>query len=72
LQEIDDMQLLDHAGLTAKGVVPTSREQRWRLVKAGRFPKPIKIGKRSVWVEAEIDKWIAERIAERDAAGKAA
>lgn len=33
---------------------------------AGTFPKPVKVGKRSLWVESEIDAWIAGRIAERD------
>jgi len=35
-------------------------------IAAGTFPKPVKVGKRSLWVETEIDAWIAERIAERD------
>lgn len=35
-------------------------------IAAGTFPKPVKVGKRSLWVESEIDTWIAERIAERD------
>jgi len=36
----------------------------WRLEKAGKFPKRIKIGPNSVaWVEAEVDDWIAARIA---------
>lgn len=38
------------------------------LMKAGRFPKPVKIGDRAVaWPQAEVDAWIAQRIAERDA-----
>lgn len=35
-------------------------------IAAGTFPKPVKVGKRSLWVETEIDQWIADRIAERD------
>lgn len=31
-------------------------------VKAGTFPQPIKIGRATMWVEAEIQGWIAERI----------
>jgi prophage regulatory protein len=31
-------------------------------VKAGAFPKPIKIGSASLWVHSEVDAWIAERI----------
>jgi prophage regulatory protein len=60
------MRLLDHDGLTAKGVKPESKTQRWRLIKVGAFPKPIKCGARNCWLESEIDSWIAERVAERD------
>jgi len=35
-------------------------------IAAGTFPAPVKIGKRSLWVESEIDQWIDDRIAERD------
>lgn len=61
------MQLLDHDGLRAKGI-KYSKPQLWRLVKAGTFPAPIKLGAgRNAWVEDEIDRWIADRIAARDA-----
>lgn len=32
----------------------------------GKFPKPVQLSPRRVaWLESEIDKWIAERIANR-------
>jgi prophage regulatory protein len=31
-------------------------------MRTGRFPKRIKIGRLSVWVESEIDGWIADQI----------
>jgi prophage regulatory protein len=38
-------------------------------VAAGKFPKPVRLGSKSVrWVEAEIMAWVAEQIAKRDAA----
>lgn len=41
----------------------------YRRIKAGTFPAPVKTGIRaSAWVGAEVDAWIAERIADRDAA----
>lgn len=44
-----------------------SRSEIYRLMAAGRFPKLLKIShKSSAWVSAEIDAWIADRIAERD------
>jgi hypothetical protein len=37
-----------------------------RLVHAGKFPKPVHLGARKpVWLESELDAWIAERTAER-------
>lgn len=37
----------------------------YRLIGDGRFPKPVKIGSRSIaFVESEIDEWIDQRIAE--------
>lgn len=33
---------------------------------AGRFPKPVKVGIASRWVEAEVDAWVEARIRERD------
>ena len=40
----------------------------WRLERDGRFPKRIQLGDNAVgWIEHEIDSWIAERMAEREA-----
>ncbi|WFQ80080.1 AlpA family transcriptional regulator [Xenorhabdus sp. SF857] len=37
----------------------------YKLISDGEFPKQVKIGPRSVaFIEAEIDNWIAQRIAE--------
>lgn len=34
-------------------------------VKAGKFPKPIRLGRRcSAWPSTEVDAWVAARIAE--------
>lgn len=42
----------------------------YKLIAQNRFPKPVKIGSRSIaFVESEIDAWIAARIAERDGVG---
>jgi len=46
-----------------------SRSTVYQYMAEGRFPRPIKISSRVVaWVESEISAWMAERIAERDAA----
>jgi prophage regulatory protein len=61
------MRLLDRDDLNAKGI-RFSRAQLHRLVTAGDFPRPVKIGKnRNAWVESEIDAFIEAKIAERDA-----
>lgn len=31
-------------------------------VKAGRFPRPIKVGAASMWLHSEVQSWIGERI----------
>ena len=36
----------------------------YAMVKAGKFPKPIKLGRRSLWIESEVQAWIAARIAD--------
>ena len=44
-----------------------SRSTLYNLMKAGFFPKPIKIGPRSVgWIESEINTTLTNRIQERD------
>lgn len=45
-----------------------SRSEIYRRIAADTFPAPVKIGERaSAWSSAEVERWIAERIAERDA-----
>jgi prophage regulatory protein len=37
------------------------------MIAEGTFPKPARIGARAVrWSENEVDKWIADRLAERE------
>ena len=61
-------KLLDYDGLEAKGI-KFSDTHIWRLIRADRFPKPIKIGNRNHWVEIEIDQYIADKLVQRDCAG---
>lgn len=45
-----------------------TRSRLYDEISAGRFPAPVKIGARAVaWPEADVDEWIAERIAAREA-----
>jgi prophage regulatory protein len=61
------MILLPYTELRAKGIT-LSKCQIWRLEKAGRFPMHVQSSPgRIAWVASEIDAYLAERIAERDA-----
>ena len=61
------MKLLDFDGLKAKGIAFSDTHLR-RLVRAGKFPKPMKVGCRDHWSEAEIDQFIADKLTRRDSA----
>jgi prophage regulatory protein len=44
-----------------------ARTQIYAGIAAGTFPKPVRLGTRTVaWLQAEINAWIADRIAVRD------
>jgi prophage regulatory protein len=47
----------------------TSKSRWWinRQIAAGEFPKPVRLGyRRTVFVEAEINAWLAALVAARD------
>jgi prophage regulatory protein len=59
-------RLLAFEDLRPKGV-PFSKPHLFRLMRKGKFPKPVKLGEiTNAWLEEEIDAWIAVRIAARD------
>ena len=65
-------RLIPYDALAAK-CIGYSKPHLWRLEKAGKFPKRVPIGPgRYGYVEAEIDQYLENKIAERDAAVKAA
>jgi prophage regulatory protein len=60
-------QLIPYSALVNKGI-PYSKPHVWRLEKAGRFPKRVPLGAgRYAYVEAEIDDYVEQKIAARDA-----
>lgn len=61
------MKLLDYEALAEKGI-KFSDTHIWRLIRAGDFPKPVKIGNRNHWVETEIDQYVTDKLAQRDGA----
>jgi prophage regulatory protein len=43
-----------------------SKSTIYALVQQDRFPRPLKLGERSSgWIEAEVDSWIAGKVAAR-------
>ena len=57
-------QVIERVGLRRTAI--------YDAVKLGTFPQPIKLGRRcTAWSSSEIDRWVAERIAQsRGAAGQ--
>ena len=50
-----DMAFITHlTGLTDKWF--------YKLIKDGEFPKPIKLGRSSRWLQSEVEAWLQERI----------
>src|SRR5688572_3851050 len=67
------MRLLSEKELKTEKGVSYSHAHLRRLVVAGKFPAPLKIGEnRNAWISEEVDRWIEERIAERDFATRRA
>ena len=61
-------RVLTFRQLRAEKGIPYSRVHVDRLEKAGNFPRRIKLGANSVaWFEDEVDAWLEERRAKRDA-----
>ncbi|HEE0082408.1 AlpA family transcriptional regulator [Citrobacter freundii] len=44
----------------------TGLTDKWfyKLIQLGEFPKPIKLGRSSRWLESEVEAWLQQRIAE--------
>jgi prophage regulatory protein len=59
--------LIDYADVVAFGIM-LSKSQLWRLERAGRFPRRVRVGggQRYAWVRQEVIGWIQEQIALRD------
>lgn len=43
----------------------TDMTDKWfyKLIKDGEFPKPIKLGRSSRWLQSEVESWMQQRIA---------
>jgi prophage regulatory protein len=68
MEESKALRLLRFNEVLAR--VPLSKAAIRRAIREGRFPSPCKPlgGRASAWDEAEINAWIASRLAERNRA----
>jgi predicted DNA-binding transcriptional regulator AlpA len=51
------VRLIDKRELLKK--VPVSYPHIWALMRDGKFPKSRIVGNRAVWLESDVDRWIA-------------
>jgi len=47
--------------------VQFGRSRIYQLIGAGKFPSPVKVGKSSRWVRAEVDQWLFSQVESRKA-----
>ncbi len=60
------MRMLDISDLREKGI-KFSRQHLHRLIRAGKFPRPAKLGANTnAWPEPEIDEYLKDCIQARD------
>ncbi|QIG67393.1 transcriptional regulator protein [Rhizobium phage RHph_TM3_3_9] len=61
------MKLLAIKELKSVKGIPYGKTSLYRLINAGEFPRPVRLGENRVaWLESEIDSWIANHVSARD------
>ena len=55
-------QLVTMAFIT--GLTGLTDKWFYKLIKDGEFPKPIKLGRSSRWLQSEVEVWLQQRIAQ--------
>lgn len=53
-------QLVDMAFIT--GFTQLTDKWFYKLIQLGEFPKPIKLGRSSRWLQSEVEAWVFARI----------
>lgn len=53
-------QLVDMAFIT--GFTQLTDKWFYKLIQLGEFPKPIKLGRSSRWLQSEVEAWVQQRI----------
>ncbi|EEW1631421.1 AlpA family transcriptional regulator [Escherichia coli] len=57
---LSEDQFVDMAFITR--LLGVSDKWIYRLIKDGIFPKPIKLGRSSRWLQSEVEAWLQARI----------
>ncbi len=57
-------RLIDKHGIRTEYLIPPSSTYKSMIVLD--FPKPIKVGRKSLWVVDEIEEWLAKQAAKRE------
>lgn len=59
---LTDDKMVDMAFITRF----TGLTDKWfyKLIKDGEFPKPIKLGRSSRWMQSEVEAWVENRISQ--------
>jgi prophage regulatory protein len=61
------MKLLSLEQLKSEKGIPFSKPHLWRLIKANKFVKPVKVGEKRIgFIEAEVDAWLETKAAQRE------
>lgn len=53
-QMVDMSFITSYSGMTDKWF--------YKLIQQGRFPKPIKMGRSSRWLQSEVEEWLEKQI----------
>jgi predicted DNA-binding transcriptional regulator AlpA len=53
-------QLVDMVFIT--GFTQLTDKWFYKLIQLGEFPKPIKLGRSSRWLQSEVEAWVQQRI----------
>jgi prophage regulatory protein len=56
--------------LAVQDRVGIGRTAVYELIKAGKFPRPVKIGAASAWIDIEITRWIEHLAVDRGGSGR--
>lgn len=67
INTLNDIDLINDKLIDMKTIVAfTGMSDKWfyKLMENGLFPKPIKQGRSSRWLESEVKAWLLERIKE--------